>query len=342
MSKKKRRQKKSKQETSGAPPAGQSAPSETDKSGWIANLVVGVALLLIGPLFGVLGVLKEWRIVIGLSAAGLTLLCWVAVSLWCRRRKPLVFTLVSAIVWICAIYWILHPPFVESEVHGLLLPADERAPTNNCPYVPSNAVLLLLGNMPVYATVFPHRVIGVDQDEVLLSIDRNENGIAVSGRLFSEDGKLVAEIINNEFYLNPSNFFRRARADKHTLIVYNLGGEEVLNVRYMNKNTIRLFAHFRHPSGAEVRITKDGVDATEPSMIPGHPELKLGQHYHRTECRIDAKLDIPLHTHKEAHRLFNERDEIEKIRDPELKKKAKKDWDRKFQEFLKRQVRGEW
>lgn len=337
---KKRRHKKEKQASSGRSQiASQPATSGIDRSGWIPNPAVGLALLLISAIFGLL---KEWRILIGLAAGGLTLLCWVAASLWCRRRKFLVFASLSAIVWLFASYWIIHPPFLETEVHGLLVPANEQDPKTNCPRVPSNAVLILLGNMPVYATKFPHRVISVDKDEVLLSIDRKEKGIAVSARVFSEDGKIVAEIINNEFFLNTSNYFRRVRPDKHTLVVYNLAGEEVLSVRYLNKRTVRLLAHFRHPSGAEVNITENGVHAIEPTMDARIPDLTIEQYYPASECRVDAKVDIPLHTHKQFRALFEEQDRIEQMDDPELERKAMEDWNKRFWEALKKDMKGDW
>ncbi len=339
MSRRKHRRGREEQVRPGEPQtAGGPIRSGLDRPAWIPNLVIGLAILLIGA---VLGLLKEWRILIALGASGLTLLSWVAVSLWWHQRKFLMFASLSAIIWLCAVYWITHAPFVESEVHGLLLPANEEAPGNNCPGVPSNAVLLLLGKMPVYATSFPHRVISVDKDEVLLSIDKKGKGIAVSARLFSDDGKIVAEIDRNEFFLNPSNYFRRDRPDKSSLIVYDLRGERVLDVRYLNERAVRILAHFRHPSGAGVEITSGGAFATEPFMTPRLPDAKIGQFYLESACMIDRRVDIPLHTLKEERAVLEELDQIEHMRDPIRKRKAKHEWHKKFQELLKKQTETE-
>lgn|GEM_PF-4495929 len=148
----------------------------------------------------------------------------------------------------------------QQEVTGLLSPADEPIPPNPCselppmPFggrpggLPSGATIVLLGNSASFGTSFPQTVIKIGDDSVL-TMDKIDGRIAISAKLFSRDGRIVAEIEKNQFFINPNNYFRKEHPDEHSLVIFDQEGVEVLNVRFVNPTTIRFVGVIRHPKG---------------------------------------------------------------------------------------------
>ena len=71
---------------------------------------------------------------------------------------------------------------------------------------------------------------------------------------YSADGTIAAEIVRDKFYINRNNVFRHARPDRHTLVVYDLQGDEALYIRYVNPTTVKLRGHFAYPGYMPVII----------------------------------------------------------------------------------------
>ncbi|THJ24752.1 MAG: hypothetical protein CAF45_004230 [Nitrospira sp. CG24E] len=148
--------------------------------------------------------------------------------------------------------------YAETETSGLLRPASEPTPPHPvCGTVPEGAVALLYGDSVSYVTRFPHTVLRVVGED-LLSVNLKDGGIAVSAKIYSGDRKLVAEIIDNEFHINPTNYFRRERPDLHTLTVYDQQGQRALYVRYLNSTAITVLGAF-HTARGLIRIEEKGV-----------------------------------------------------------------------------------
>ena len=51
---------------------------------------------------------------------------------------------------------------------------------------------------------------------------------------------MIAEIVDNRFYINPNNFFRIEKPDSHSLLVYDLNNKKVIDIRYINSHTVRV------------------------------------------------------------------------------------------------------
>ena len=138
----------------------------------------------------------------------------------------------------------------QQEMSGLLLPANDPSPDNVCDHgpfqIPSGMMFILLGNSASFTNRFPHSVIVV-KGEPVLTLNQKGDQLAVSAKIFSADGKIVAEIIDNEFSINPNNYFRKERPDKSTLVVYDQEGKKVLDVRFINPNTIRFLGILNYP-----------------------------------------------------------------------------------------------
>jgi hypothetical protein len=139
-------------------------------------------------------------------------------------------------------------PPTETVISGLLVPANEPTPANPCGTIPNNAMLVLLGNSASWSARFPQTIIKIGKDR-MLTMDEIAGQIAISGKFYSRDGRIVATIENNEFSINPNNYFRKKRPDKHSLVVWDQEGAEVLNVRFINPKAIKFLGLIRHPMG---------------------------------------------------------------------------------------------
>lgn len=146
----------------------------------------------------------------------------------------------------------------ETTTSGLLVPADEPTPPNPCGLIPGDAMLVILGNSASWGTAFPQTIIKIGNDK-MLTMDEIAGRIAISGKFFSRDGKIVAELKDNEFYINPNNYFRKKRPDTHSLVVYDQESTEVLNVRFINAHTIKFTGVIRHPRATVVISETQGL-----------------------------------------------------------------------------------
>lgn len=138
-------------------------------------------------------------------------------------------------------------PPVEPEHSGFLLPANDPDPVNPCPGpIPPDALKIFLGNSLAYTTDNEHVVIKA-KDTPLLWVRRDSEGLAVSAKIFSaRDYRIVAELDDNEFHLNPANYFRKERPDSHTLVVYDQYANEVFRVRFLNPTSMKLTGMFHY------------------------------------------------------------------------------------------------
>jgi len=146
------------------------------------------------------------------------------------------------------------PP--QSKLSGILTPDDKTTPSNACGDIPSNALSLFFGNSVAYTNTFPHTVIEV-KDEQLLVINKEKEKITISAKFFSRDGKIVAQLKDNTFYINPNNYFRIERPNDHKLILYDQETTQILNVEYMNPSVIKLLGTFYLPNRPPLIIGED-------------------------------------------------------------------------------------
>jgi hypothetical protein len=150
------------------------------------------------------------------------------------------------IVWCFFIGWIKEQKELSS-LHGGLIPDNKPTPNTLTCQIPANGIALFFGNNSVaYTTEFPHIVIQLD-DEQLLIINKRNNRIILSGKFFSRDGKIVAELLNNSFVVSPNNSFHIERPNRHTLIVIGPEGEQTLNIEFVNPSVIKIMSEYYLP-----------------------------------------------------------------------------------------------
>src|ERR1700751_397843 len=127
-----------------------------------------------------------------------------------------------------------------------------RRPPAHYPTLPSECIWVRrLAGRTTQANVL------VMRGEDVLSVRRVSNGLAVFAKVASDDGRVVAEIVDNRFYINPNNFLRMDQPDSHSLVVYDQKGNKVLDIKYLNPRSVRILGEFRAPGAVPLFITSD-------------------------------------------------------------------------------------
>lgn len=145
-------------------------------------------------------------------------------------------------------------------LEGLLLPGNEPDPPLplSCPNVPSNALRAFIGDSLAYTSAAEVTIVEIKGIDVL-GLRRTSNGMSIHAKVFSEDGKAVAQIVDNRLYVNPGNFLRINNPDRHSLAVYDLHQREVLGIRYMNPRSVRVVGTFHLPGRPPVVISENEI-----------------------------------------------------------------------------------
>ena len=172
---------------------------------------------------------------------------------------------VGVIVGLVIAVFVHQQLFSEIEASGLLCSASEPTPPIPCANIPKEALVLLLGASASYTTALKHTVLRVAGED-LLSISRKNEYMAVSAKIYSSDRTVVAEIIDNNFRINPSNYFRREQPDHHSFAIFDQQGERLLFIRHLNFSAIKILGTF-HTARGIVKISEEEV------FVPGRDRL---------------------------------------------------------------------
>jgi hypothetical protein len=143
------------------------------------------------------------------------------------------------------------------DISGLLTPDNAPTPSHSClSGIPEDAIKIFAGQNLIYQTVFPISVLKMAGED-LLSIKKGKKGFLISAKIFSYDGKIVAQLEDNKFYINPHNYFRLERPNKYILAVHNQRAEKVLDIYFINSNTIRISGIFIMPNRQPIIVAED-------------------------------------------------------------------------------------
>jgi hypothetical protein len=93
----------------------------------------------------------------------------------------------------------------------------------------------------------------------LLTLRREGGGYFIDASVFSDDGRIVAQVERNRFVVNPNNYFRISRRDQSTLAVYDQKADPVLTVAYRRDGMVLVGGIFRY-NGESVRITRSSIE----------------------------------------------------------------------------------
>ena len=145
----------------------------------------------------------------------------------------------------------------EIQTSGILMPDNKPTPSSAiCKNIPTDAIALFFGNSVAYTSTFPHTIIEVGDQPVLI-IDKQGENITISAKFFSDDGRIVAELKRNQFFINPNNYFRIEKPNDHILIVYDQQNNQILNVHFLNSSVIKMLGRFYLPNRPPIIIDED-------------------------------------------------------------------------------------
>ncbi|MBI4572114.1 MAG: hypothetical protein HY713_02360 [candidate division NC10 bacterium] len=122
-------------------------------------------------------------------------------------------------------------------------------------------LVVYLGGFAGVAQQFPHTVLNVKgQNRVVLN-RRPDGSLGLSLDVLGQDGRLITRIHNGEFVINQSNFLQMKRADRSSLRVVDQFGLEVLKIRYLNPQAVRIDAVLRYPGSQPIRFSGSEIGA---------------------------------------------------------------------------------
>jgi hypothetical protein len=170
----------------------------------------------------------------------------------------------AAVILIVIIALFIRNEMIKTEIRantpvyfGELVPGDEASPP-----LPKNAskstITLMLGDdLRVLAAQSENHVFS-KQGAPFLSIGIKNDAMRISASIVDSDNKNIVRIINNEFQANPERAFNPKQPDRHSLVVRDSKGVEVLNIRYLNPKAMRIVGRFQIPGFSEpVQILPD-------------------------------------------------------------------------------------
>ncbi len=168
------------------------------------------------------------------------------------------------------LYWInavLPSPVIETEHHGRLEPANDPEPPlpPGCIKKYPDSWGIFYGGSVNFSTR-PDVTIVTIASQALLAVRKTPDGLAINASIYGEDGRIIAEVKDNEFTINQNNYFRRERLDRSTLVVYDQFNSPVLSVRYVNSFAIKVTGVFRY-AGREVIIDETKAKAGNFTMM---------------------------------------------------------------------------
>lgn len=109
------------------------------------------------------------------------------------------------------------------------------------------------------------------KNQNLVRMRRTQEGVSLSATVYREDGRLVAQIEDNKYMVNPNTYFMPPlRIDKSTLSVRDKYGTEVLRASFLNEQTFEILGVFEVPGVPTLRVTRDGITVGNRPPLLSH------------------------------------------------------------------------
>src|SRR5260370_42625300 len=122
--------------------------------------------------------------------------------------------------------------------------------------ISKDALKIFIGRNEAFSSRFPYVVLRVRHKDRII-IDRDETGrIALTVDILDKEGKVIAAFEKGHFTVVQTNVLDMKRSDRSTLIVRDHYKNEVLNVRYLNKRSLRFSGLLQYPEFGFIPIPK--------------------------------------------------------------------------------------
>jgi len=184
-----------------------------------------------------------------------------------------------AAVIIAIIIFIFAPPLLpeETDIHGWLLLANEATPANGCHHearqgdpgwlampLPIGALLFIAGTNGAWTTRNGKSIVLQVGTCLSVSVERQNEQLAIDADNFDTSDELVARIEQNEFNLVPGKFSYPKRPNRSTIIIFNKHGDLLFAVHYLNPNTVQITGSFVCSDKTKAVITNDSFIMHSP------------------------------------------------------------------------------
>lgn len=144
---------------------------------------------------------------------------------------------------------------------------------------PDDALKIFMGSNLAFSTQFPHTVLKMGGTR-MLTIDRDSRGNAMITllRIFDEQGTILVRFHRGDIWWSEG--VRPDKPDKSTLIVYGRADQEVLRVKYLNPQSIRIAGVFRYKN------------MPAPPVIINEELITRGGSTFKNSCFGENKVDL--------------------------------------------------
>jgi hypothetical protein len=169
----------------------------------------------------------------------------------------------TIVIVVIAIGFHIHNNLTQEEIDakkpiyfGFLEPSNER-PLDST--VPADVVVLYLGeNLPVLVNSRDLNIFTYAK-QPFLTVGSDNGKLWLSATVSDSQNHTVVKIIKNEFQAFPEHAFNPVQPDKHSLVVRDSIGTEVLRVRFLNPRRILIYGVFSLPESQTVVVADNGL-----------------------------------------------------------------------------------
>lgn len=151
---------------------------------------------------------------------------------------PFIVILVSSFF----VFWLYlsQQEFDLSQLEGKLYPANEPSPPNTCKESQARDILAFLGSNAAVIDTPTFILLKVSGRNIVV-INRDSDGLlTISLDVFDKYGRVITRFSDGKFIVNQNNILNMKRKDRSSLQVVDQYGTEVLNVRYLNPQALRI------------------------------------------------------------------------------------------------------
>jgi len=146
------------------------------------------------------------------------------------------------------------------QLKGKLYPANDPMPNHRCGPIEPNDLVIFIGSNTFIAHKFPQTILEI-KGKKILAVDKGVDGsVVVSLDVLSRDGRIIARLRDGEFIINPQNYLDAIpRKDRSSLTVTDQNGTQVLDMRYINSQAIKINTVLAYPDMEPLKFNEGGT-----------------------------------------------------------------------------------
>lgn len=184
-------------------------------------------------------------------------------SFW--NKLNIILAILSTIGCILAFVFSIYAYYFQLYVPeriGVITPDNESTPKFSKSCKPSdNATKIYFGsNLFFWEDKQKFYIVSFYGNE-LIKIEETPQGLYINATIYREDGRLVATVVDNQFTVNPNQYFKLESRDHHELRIEGKEGTLLLYIRYLNEKSILIEGVLAIQGKSPITIDSDWVDS---------------------------------------------------------------------------------